>query len=335
METKELLSSLYEFVEDSIIYHEAVNDDTDIRIIINSLLRHLPDESLKEINYANCWSSQMCVKAGDFLKSRRRKVQENYPVGDLLHWYVQEGSGKRSLAMSQFRRRFDSLCPDEQNEILKTVFAHGSFTDSLWASKRAKNQWRQEYGEYLAKLWSETDMKNIHMSELSEIVLECMSDEFIILNKWRLAKDLGYHKVCIKVGKCPGFEIEWDRMYFPEQLYVKSKLDIEVEHHETELQIYRYLYENADIRRMPGRYDRGITHDDPLLFNIYGMEHIIWAMGKFGMHEALFRLYDFTYIVKNEPLCYSFENMARIIKEKIAQYGLQENILNFEELNEE
>lgn len=318
METKELLSSLYELVENTIICPDAVNDDTDVRTIINSLLRHLPDEALKEINWTNGWSSQMCAKSCGFLKSRiTKKVQENYPLETLTQWYAQEGRGKRSLAMSQFRRRFDYFCPEEQKGILLTVFEYGSFTDSFWASKKAKMQWRQEYEEYLANLWTETDIKNRHMHELSKIVLECMPDEFIIQHMWPLAKELGYHNVCIKVGKYPGFQIEWGRMSFPEQLYVKAKLDIDVDHYETELQIYRYLYENAHIRRMPGRYDRGIGHDDPLLFNIYGMEHIIWAIGKFGMHEALFRLYDFTYIVKNEPLCYSFENMARIIKEKI------------------
>ena len=68
-------------------------------------------------------------------------------------------------------------------------------------------------------------------------------------------------------------------------------------------------------------------NNDPLLFNVAGMEHIVWAMGKLGMHEALFRLFRFSQLVKNEPLCYCRENMASIVREKIMQYGLMGNIL--------
>lgn len=325
MDTKELLDNLHKLTIDDTDGPGELQSDKDGQIIINALLRHLPEDVLKEIQWPD-WGGMMIRKAKNFIKSRNRALSVNHPVDLLLKWYCECGSGKRRLAMSEFRRRFDYLCPDEQKEIILTVFKNGPITDCIWAAKKSKLRWNPEYATDLARVWLQVDLHNRCIADLSKAVLENLSPDFIIQHKWRLAKVLGYHLVCIKLGNKIGFEIEWERMYFPEQLYVKAQLGIAVDHHETELKIYRYLYENVSVSRPYDPYSVGINND-PLLFNVAGMEHIVWAMGKLGMHEALFRLFRFSQLVKNEPLCYCRENMASIVREKIMQYGLMGNIL--------
>lgn len=329
MKTKDLLNALQMLDSDYGVF----SSELDFRMIFNSLMRNLPKEVLKDIESDwGRWSKHVRLKASGFLKARN-DIPEYLPVTVLVKRYKDLKGGKRSESRREITKRFDYLSVDEQHSVLDTFLNNGSLTDKVWAAKKARFRWRKEYMEPISNIWNAKELAVNLKIHLCKVVLEHFPSEFIIDNAEYIAEVVGYHEVCVKVGKETGFKVEWRRMSFPEQLYVKAKLGMEVNMMEMELQTYKYLYESAPFC-VPAPYIRADA-DEALFYLIRGMDKITWAMGLLGMHEALIRLLYFLDIVKGEPACLSFSNMLRIMREKIVKYRLMDNICDFSKIEDE
>ena len=73
MDTKELLDNLHKLTIDDTDGPGELQSDKDGQIIINALLRHLPEDVLKEIQWAD-WGGMMIRKAKNFIRSRNRAL---------------------------------------------------------------------------------------------------------------------------------------------------------------------------------------------------------------------------------------------------------------------
>lgn len=322
MKESELLVKLYNIDEE--YEKNGYAESPDDKMIVNALLRHLPKELLEEITLFYGWSNLMSLKARAF-RREKKEVPQYYPVQQLLSWYNNPRSRKISFAKKELMVRFEYLSWEEQHDILLAFFRRGPKTDMLWAAKKSRHRWKPEYIPFVEDMWNRHLVYDKTGTFISKIVLEHFPSDFIIKNQWRLSEILGYHEVCIRVGNEENFKIEWDRMYFPEQLYVKAKLGFEIDVVATELEIYKYLHEDARFCVTNNEYV--LRHPSvPLFYNIEGMEYIVWAMGKFRMIDALLRLLQFNKMILNDPECTTFDNMLSLIRNKIQQYDLTKKI---------
>ena len=293
--------------------------DKDQNAIINALLRHLDRNTLRAINEYKLFpfvSYELRCKIGCFLKEKSIPSREDLPV--LLEYYRNKRSRKVCYAAKALKYRFEYLASSEQKLILLAFF-NGSQSDRYWAAKKSYNHWENEYSRYVEGIWTmNKDMSCVKL-DCSRIILAHFPAEFIIRHEAELVETAGYRAVCIAIGKHPDFNINWSRLDLPDELFVKAKLGIDVDAEQVEKDIYSYFRNDLKketsfdpyVQRLPDEHGSPI----PFFSDTHGFVSIVWALGKFGMHEALFRLFEFCQKIKTDWRCTDMNELIRLTKE--------------------
>jgi len=323
METEQLLQRLNYLFENM----ESGHADKDQQAIISALMRNLSTDALNDIKYnwlSNGYDYLLSYTASKLLKEQVKSQvgHDNDPVPILLYYYENRHSRKVSYARKQLMYRYEYLTVSEQKEII-FAFLHGTKTDIQWAMKKALYRWDDRFSGIIERYWNGNGDFENYIDYSIPLILKYFPKSYIIENADRLAspdpttypapyneKQRYYSDVCIAVGNEPGFLIDWNKMILPHALYVKAMLGIPVNKEETEKSIWEY------IKGVVLGPETNYCWSDPLFINIHWFNRLIWSMGKLGMHEALFRLYDFIMKAKTNVAAFDYHGLITVLRKE-------------------
>lgn len=309
MKTNEILNRL------SNLYHQYdIVEDKDLKSISNALMRDMPKYVLNDVRYN--WLKRglnytLCAKARGFLKHREKVVRFNEPISVLLDYYNNKRSRKVVYARTQLKRRFEYMDGSEQKQIILS-FLNGSKWDVFWGMSKALFRWDNSFIEPIKRYWEvDDDGKRAEFSHYTvPLIMKYFPKHYILKYSHRISDYMCFYaQLCIVLGNEDDFDLKWDSLLPGEDVYVKVNLGIPVDIDEVEKSMWKYIKEIVSTNCSE-------EYTEPILLD-YRLGKYIWSMGKLGMHDALFRLYEFLIKAKTHIEAYNLNGLCNVIKTEL------------------
>jgi len=275
------------FVEEVAPRYNGLQDQE--KKIYYAILQSLPPALFEEVASKLSSKGQIPWDLRGFInwmrKERPKKTERpNEPISTLLRWYQDKSSKKVSYAYERLVKRFDAQSFADQKKILSAFLAGGK-KSSEWAATKLRRNWIPGFEEEI-----EAALETHKGPSMARTIIYMMPEEFVMKEQNELveaASDLpdSYSILCGRLGRTPGFTIDYSRLSILGWFYVVGKLKLSEKIPEVDGKVdlfLRYLNgEDCD------RYDDS-PGEDPAY--IRGKSLIIWAMKQLGYTEGLVRL---------------------------------------------
>lgn len=309
METNEILNRLSNLYE-----QYGIIEDKDQKAISNTLMRDMPKDVLKDVKHN--WLSRglnytLSAKARGFLIQGETFVGFNEPVSILLEYFNDKRSGKVVYARTQLKKRFEYVDGPEQKQIILS-FLNGPKTDVFWGMSKALHRWDNSFADYVKRYWEVDDdgIRAEYSLYTVPLIMEYFPKQYILEYSDRISDYMCFYaQLCVILGNENGFEINWESLLPGEDVYVKVNLGIPVDIDEVEKAMWKYIKDlvTTNVRE---------EYAEPLLLD-YRLGKYIWSMGKLGMHDALFRLYEFLIKAKIQVEAYNYNGLCDVIRSEL------------------
>lgn len=257
--------------------------------IYYAILQSLTPEMFEEVASQLSCESRIpwdLMRFIDWMRKVRPKKTEqpNEPISTLLRWYQDKGSKKVSYAYERLVKRFDAQSFADQKKILSAFLAGGK-KSSEWAATKLRRNWIPGFEEEIEAAW-----KTHKGPSMARTIIYMMPEEFVMKEQNELveaASDLpdAYSILYGRLGRTPGFIIDYGRLSILGWFYVVGKLKLSEKIPEMDSKVDMYI-RNPNAESV-GRYE-DTPHEDPAY--IRGKSLIIWAMKQLNYSEGLIRL---------------------------------------------
>jgi len=244
-----------------------------------AILQSLPSSLLNEVvsrlssDYRIPWDLKGFI---DWLQKEhpQKADRPNEPIATLLRWYQDKKSKKVGYAYRRLVRRFDAQSLADQKRILRAFLAGGKGS-SEWAAKWLRRNWIPGFDDVIEAAW-----KAYRGPSMALTVISVMPVAFVMEEQDALVEAAGrpdaYALLCGRLGRTPGFTIDFGRLSILDWFYVVGKLGMTEKIPEMDDKLNQYYY-NLDTNNHLGYEDSGMTR-------------IRWAMKKVRYTDGLVRL---------------------------------------------
>lgn len=264
-----LRENAYPYYQDAEVMHLGEWQDKMYNAVFQSLPESLLAEVTNQLLLERDCPKVLFNKAQAILSRKVELKSATVPTRELLRAYQDKGSKKVSWAMKELMRRFRGEDRETQRKILR-AFLQGGKKDLEWAGRQLRDNWIPSFAPLVAKRWKET-----HNRILAFVVLRHMPLSFVLEQQEELASATTYAIVCARLGFVKGFRLDSERLTIPEYFYVMAKLNAsQSQVINTPVVIEFMLQEYLDEENQ-------ISEEE--------IKTILWAMGKLGMTEGIFR----------------------------------------------
>ena len=247
--------------------------------IYYAILQSLPSSLLDEVVSRLSSDDRIPWDLKGFIRWMQKDHQQevnrpNEPIATLLRWYQDKKSKKVSYAYRNLVKRFEAQSFTDQKRILRAFLA-GSLSSSEWAAKWLRRNWIPGFEEDIKAAWKAYRGPLMALTVISVMPVAFVMEEQDALVEATYRPD-AYALLCGRLGRTPGFTIDFGRLSILDWFYIVGKLRMTEKIPEMEDKVDQY-FRNPNAVDNVGDKDSGITR-------------IIWAMKRVRYTEGLVRL---------------------------------------------
>ena len=180
------------------------------------------------------------IKLSQYSATQGKRIK-NLTVSTLLKYYQTPGSGRKSYASRELKKRFDHQSSSDQRKIL-SAFIDSNKSDRKWACIRLYRNWDPTFENQIASAWSAYKEQTV-----AYVIVKHFHESYVYEQRDSLAPLVDYWAICARLGRHPGFTIRWENLSISDELFVRAKLEMAGDEQSLIAKLYAYLIKQCEV----------------------------------------------------------------------------------------